>query len=275
MRFTKSDLLMASVPFAWGFSYIYIKWALECCTPIQITFLRFTIAFLLLFLVFNKKIIPTKTELIYSFFLGLMVLGFSQFYNTGLQTINASTAGFLAGTTVVMVPIINSILKGKLPEKKVIFCAVLVMCGISFMSLSSEFKMAIGSVLCLCGALSYAIYIIVTDRAISYCRALVIGIWQLGFTALFSAAGVFFTGEFRFELNGLAWAAIIGLAVFSSAYAYIAQTYAQKKVSPERTGFLYALEPIFCAILAFIIFGEVLSAQEIIGAILILISLFI
>ena len=39
----------------------------------------------------------------------------------GLKTTDASTAGFLAGTTVVLVPILNAILKRKIPEKKVFF----------------------------------------------------------------------------------------------------------------------------------------------------------
>ena len=74
MKMAKNDWLMATVPFAWGFSYVYIKWALMCCTPVQITFLRFIIAFVLLLLIFNRKVIPNKTELFFSFFLGLMVL---------------------------------------------------------------------------------------------------------------------------------------------------------------------------------------------------------
>lgn len=273
MKLSKYDLLMASVPFAWGFSYVYIKWALVCCSPVQISFLRFTIAFVLLLLIFNRKVVPNKAELLFSFFLGLLVLGFSNFYNEGLKTIDASTAGFLAGSTVVMVPIINGFLSHKFPEKKVMVCVAVVMIGIVLLSLSSEFTIAIGAAFCLAGALSYAIHIIITAKAISKCRPLVIGVWQLGFAAIFGAVGVLWEGNFHFELNTLGWVAIMGLALFSSAYAYMAQTYAQQHVTPERTGFLYALEPVFCAILAFFIFGEVLTLKEIIGAILIIVSL--
>ena len=68
-KLTKGDLLMASAVVAWGFSYIFMKWGLGSCTPFQIIFLRFGIAFPFLLLIFNKKVIPTKAELKFSIFL--------------------------------------------------------------------------------------------------------------------------------------------------------------------------------------------------------------
>lgn len=79
-----------------------------------------------------------------------------------------------------------------------------------------------------------------------------------------------FSGETALELAPMSWLGIIGLAVVSSVYGYIARTVAQKNVTPERVGFLYALEPVFCCILAFLFFGEILSLREVIGAIMIL-----
>lgn len=273
MKGRKSDLLMASAACAWGFSYIFMKWGLDTCTPFQVIFLRFGIAFPFLLLILRKKVIPNRTELSYSFLLALAVFALSAFYNYGMKTTEASTAGFLAGTTVAMVPVLNGILKRKFPEKKVVVCAALAFGGIGLMSLTEGFSISPGALLCIAGAVAYAVQIIMTNRALVRCRALVIGVWQLGFTSLLGGLSMVLAGETFLHLAPLSWAGILGLAFVSSAYGYIAQTVAQKNVTPERVGFLYALEPVFCAVLAFLFFGEMLSLREFLGAVMILISI--
>ena len=274
VRLNKSDLLMASAACAWGFSYIFMKWGLGCLTPSQIVMLRFGIAFPFLLLILRKKVWPSKTEVKYSALLAVMVFALSMFYNYGLKTTEASTAGFLAGTTVAMVPIINGILQRKFPEKKVLLSVVLALGGVALMSVTAGFTIEGGAWLCLAGACSYAVQIIITNRALAKdCRSLVIGVWQLGFTSLYGLIAAVILGEMRFSMDTMGWIGILGLAFISSAYGYIAQTVAQKKVTPERIGFLYSLEPVFCAVLAFLFFGELMSLKEIAGAVMIFLSI--
>lgn len=271
MKLTKSELLMASAALAWGFSYVFMKWGLTSLTPSQIGFLRFGIAFLFLLLIFNRKIVPTKTELGYSILIALPILALTLLYNYGLKTADASVAGFLAGTTIAVVPILNLFFTRKLPKKKVWFSVVIITVGIGFISLTSNFVMERGELLCLLGAIAYGFQIIFCDIAIKKgCRSLTVGVWQLGFTALFAGLVMTGLGETAITLSRLGWVAILGLAFVSSAYGYLAQITAQKNVAPERIGFIYALEPVFCAVLAFFFFGEIMSFREIIGALLIL-----
>lgn len=274
-KLTKGDYLMASAAFVWGFSYIFMKWGLDSCTPMQLIFLRFCLSFPVLLLVFNKKIIPNKTELKYSFLLAIVFFGLSIGYNFGLKTTDASTAGFLAGTTVAMVPILNGIIKRKMPEKKVLLCAFLALIGIAMLSLTSGLVISVGAMFCIFGAMTYAVHIIMTNRALEKCRALVIAVWQMGITALFALIAMAFMGEMSISIHGMGWIGVIGLAFISSSYGQIAQTLAQKTVTPERIGFLYSLEPVFCAILAFLFFGEIMTLKELGGAIMILISILI
>lgn len=276
MKISKGDVLMASAALSWGFSYIFMKMGLETITPFQMIFLRFGIAFPVLLLIFRKKIIPNRQELIYSALLGCFVFGLTALYMYGLKTTDASTAGFLAGTTVVMVPVLNAIVKRKLPEKKVFLATVLAICGVALMSVSDGFVITAGAWLCIGGATCYAVQIIITDRALSKkggCRVLVVGVWQLVFAAILGGIAALCAGETSLSLNMEGWIAVWGLALISSAYAYTAQTIAQKSVRPERIGFIYSLEPVFCAILAFLFFQEIMSLKEVYGAVLILVSI--
>lgn len=274
-KLTKGDLLMASAAFVWGFSYVFMKFGLSSCTPMQLIFLRFALSFPVLLLVFNKKILPNKTEFAYSVLLAIAFFALSVGYNYGLKTTDASTAGFLAGTTVAMVPILNGIIKRKMPEKKVLFCAVLALGGIAMLSLTSGLVISVGAMFCIGGAMIYAVHIILTNHALEKCRALVIAVWQMGITSVFALIVMMCMGETQISISGISWVGVLGLAFISSSYGMIAQTLAQKTVTPERIGFLYSLEPVFCAILAFLFFGEIMSLKELCGAIMILISILI
>lgn len=97
LKLTKGDLLMASATFVWGFSYILMKWGLDSCTPMQLIFLRCFLSFPLLLLIFNKKIIPNKTELIYSFLLAILFFSLSIGYNFGLKPPKLPLQGSLPG----------------------------------------------------------------------------------------------------------------------------------------------------------------------------------
>ena len=102
-----------------------------------------------------------------------------------------------------------------------------------------------------------------------------LGIWQLGFTGLY---GVIFT--FLFETpslpgSGAQWGAILGLAIICSAFGFIVQPVAQEYTSPEHTSMLFALEPVFSMIFAYIFLHEKLSLQGAIGAFLIMVGVVI
>ena len=275
MKNTKADLLMVSATAAWGFSYIFMKMGLESVGPFQLIFLRFGLAFTLLFLVFGGKIKPRKREIYYSLILGLLVFTLSTFYMYGLKTTPASTAGFLAGTTVVMVPLLNAVIRRQLPTKKVALATILALAGVAAMSLTQGLYIAGGAWLCLAGAACYAVHILVTNRALANCQGLTIGVWQMFFVALTGALAAGVSGEFTLALDAGAWFAVLGLAIICSAYGYIAQTMAQKSITPERIGFIYSLEPIFCAVLTFLFFQETMTLQQVFGAILIIISIII
>lgn len=275
MKNAKGTLLMASAACAWGFSYIFMKLGLGSLTPYQLIFLRFGIAFPLLLLVFNKKLRPNKSEVKYSIILGAFVFLLSAFYNYGLITTDASTAGFLAGTTVVLVPIINAVIKRRVPARRTIVATALSLTGVGAMSITTGLSISLGTLLCMAGATAYAFQIIITDRALANCRSLVIGVWQMAFAAVFGGIAMSIQGETAISLDPTGWAAILGLALLCSAYGYVAQTMAQKDVPPERIGFIYALEPVFCAVLAFIFFQEIMTLREALGAILIIISIII
>lgn len=66
------------------------------------------------------------------------------------------------------------------------------------------------------------------------------------------------------------WGAVICLGIFCSAYGFIAQPVAQKHTTAERIGLIFSLDPVFSAVLSFIVLHEILDWDAYMGAGLIL-----
>ena len=66
------------------------------------------------------------------------------------------------------------------------------------------------------------------------------------------------------------WIAVLGLALICSAFGFVVQPVAQRYTTPEHTGLLFALEPVFSAIFAFLFLHETLPVKGYLGAVFVL-----
>ncbi|MGH1287326.1 DMT family transporter [Bacillus toyonensis] len=206
----------------------------------------------------------------YSAIVGVLLCGIFISLMYGMKTTSASSAGFLTSTTVILVPVLQILITRELPRKEVIYGVITVSIGLALLTIKDDFTFALGSLLCLVAAFLYGIHIIVTNYFVQKVDAFQLGIFQLGFAFLFALIG-----NFVFETpvlpNGvIEWSAILGLAIICSAYGFVIQPIAQKYTTPESTGFLFSLEPVFSAVFACIFLNENMGGQEYLGALLIL-----
>ena len=269
----QADILIAIVAMTWGSSYLMMKIGLTGIPPFSIIALRFCIAFLVVALIFLPKMkLMNLRTLGYGSILGLFLFGVFAFLVPGMKFTTASNAGFLIGIVSVFVPVVHSLLKRKLPSKRTSLGVFLALLGICLLTFFSTLTINLGDVLCILGAFCYTIQIILMDYFTQKVDSFLLGIWQLGFTGLY---GVIFT--FLFETPALPgssaqWGAILGLAIVCSAFGFIIQPVAQRYTSPEHTSMLFALEPVFSMIFAYIFLHEKLSLHGTIGAALIMIG---
>ena len=130
MSTKKANLILTTCSMAWGTSYIFMKLGIEGLSPLMLMALRTGIAFLILVLIFFKRLLNVnKRLLLYS-----AITGFLLFTNLtpilyGLNTITASQSGFILSTTVVLVPIIHAIISRRLPEHHVRLGIIIVLIG--------------------------------------------------------------------------------------------------------------------------------------------------
>ncbi|MGM9997891.1 MAG: DMT family transporter [Candidatus Bruticola sp.] len=254
-----ADLVMICIAMAWGTSYLFMKLGLEVMAPFSVLALRFWIAFVIVSLIFFKHLQPNWTTVGHGALLGLFTYAMCALLILGLKTTTASNAGFLTGTAVVMVPILHSLFIKRLPAVSVVAGTVLTAAGIGLLTLQQSLVFYKGDVLCFLGAIVYAFYIILTDKLSKLSDGLRLGVWQLGFAALYSSVSAVCFENPTLPSNWLGWTAVLGLAFIGSAFAFVAQPVAQKYTTPEHTGVLFSLEPVFAALFAFMFLHETMS----------------
>jgi drug/metabolite transporter (DMT)-like permease len=272
----QANLILASVSMGWGTSYIFMKLCVDNISPLTIIALRFGIAFIVMLAIFYKKVIRTDVKTLkYSAIVGAVLASIFIALLYGMKNTTASSAGFLTSTTVILVPILQTFITRKLPSKKIFICVLVVTSGLGLLTIRDDFTLAFSSLFCLIAAFLYAVHIIITNHFAREVNTLQLGIYQLGFAALYGTIGTFIFEIPVLPEGMIHWSAILGLALISSAYGFVMQPIAQKYTTPESTGFLFSLEPIFAAIFAFIFLHENMGLQGYVGALLILAGVFI
>ncbi|WNB91535.1 DMT family transporter [Bacillus sp. NEB1478] len=272
----QANWILASVSMGWGLSYIFMKLCVDTIPALTIVALRFGIAFIAMMFIFRKKVFRVDVKTLkYSSIVGMLLWGIFLSLMYGIKQTTASTAGFLTSTTVILVPILQIFITRKLPSKTIIMGVLIVTIGLALLTIGEDFTFAFGSLFCLVTALLYAVHIIVTNQFARKVDTLQLGIYQLGFAAFFATAGTFLFETPVLPKGAIHWIAILGLALICSAYGFVMQPIVQKYTTPESAGFLFSLEPIFSAIFAFFILHENMGMKGYIGAIIILIGVYI
>ncbi|WP_145950070.1 DMT family transporter [Paenibacillus sp. Y412MC10] len=272
----QANLLLATVSIAWGLSYVFMKFGIDSIPPGTIVALRCGIAFLVTVLMFGKKMMKVSIQLLkYASISGALLGGIFAMLLYGVLNTSATTAGFMTSTTVVMVPLIQACHQRKFPAQNIIFGVVFISIGLALMTIQDGLTFDVGAIYCLVAALLYAIHIIVTNRFVKKVDPLQLGIYQLGFAAVYATLFTFLFEVPVLPNSSFHWFAILGLALICSAYGFVMQSVAQKYTTAESVGFLFSLEPIFSAIFAFIFLKEMVGFNSYIGALLIIIGVFV
>ena len=285
----KSEAVLIFVTLLWGATFVIVKEALNDIASMAFIAMRFFIAgiFLLPFMrgkSFDKKSIQA------GIFLGFLLFAGFATQTVGLKFTSATKSGFLTGTAVIMVPLLQIIIEKRPPTKGVIFGTILVMIGISFLSSGGNSILNLfedigknfnfGDLLTLICAFFFALYIIYLDIETSEYDFWILLLMQIITTAILAVVflGLFSSVKIEpFKLNittNLIWA-VLYTSIFATLITTALQTKYQKFVTPAKAGIIFSFEPIFSAIFAFFILGEKITNFGYFGAGLIMMGLLV
>ena len=286
ISFRTGCLLMAALSIARGSSFLFSKHLLESFEPLNLLGIRFLLAFLILFVLFSRKVIADirkDPRVIHaSLLLGGVYFLCMAAELIGLQYTTASTCSFLENSAIVIVPIMEAFLLRRFPKPVITASTIITFIGIGLIVLrgsadgtaagSSHFfgSLGLGEILCMVAALLYAAAIIITDRISKKYDPLTLGILYVGFMGLLGLASSFIVETPHLPQSGSEWIMLLALAVLCTAFGFTIQPVAQKPLSSESAGIICALNPLSTAVLGWILMGDALGVSGVIGAILIL-----
>ncbi|WNY22740.1 hypothetical protein MmiHf6_00250 [Methanimicrococcus hongohii] len=261
----------------WGLSYVLTRYGLDDLGVYNFMAIRMGLGFLIAAMLCYKSILKTnKKTLAAGAVLGALLFLTLSGTNFGLLRTSITNTVFLISLTAVFVPLFSTIIYKKLPDKKIIIGTIGAAAGILLLTLTgiSGLGIGIGDILCIAAAAVYAVHIMAAKKFVEDPKidALNLGIIQLGFAALYAAVCTFLFETPVMPESTDIWFVIFFLAIFSIAFGCVAQIVVQKYTSASHVGLIFALEPIFGAIFAFIVYSEILLPLQILGGALVVLS---
>ncbi|MBN1301591.1 MAG: DMT family transporter [Melioribacteraceae bacterium] len=285
------ESMMLIVTLLWGATFVIVKESLADVSTMLFIGIRFTIAAVVLIpIVFRYRSSFNKQVVSAGFVIGLFLfLGFAS-QTIGLKHTTATKSGFLTGSAVVMVPILQTIMEKRKPTIGSITGVLIVFTGILFLSsggnsilqifveLGSNFN--IGDAFTLLCALFFALYIIYLDiftKKYEYWNLIILQIYTTAVLAyLFSMILDGTTIEpVKISFTGYLIFGIIYTSIFATLITTILQTRYQKLITPTKASIIFSFEPVFAAIFAFFLLNEKITNLGFIGAVLIITGLII
>lgn len=278
----KADLMLVLVTLCWGVSYYLMDVALADLSPFTLNAYRFIGAFMVAGIFAYRKLkTVNRTTLKYSLLIGGALVFVYMGATFGVKYTTLSNSGFLCALTVIFVPILEMIFLRKKPHRKIILAVTMSLIGIMLLTLKDDFSINMdhlrGDLLCLMGAVAYAVDLILTEKAVSHeeVDAFQLGVFQLGVTGICMLILAVVFEEPHLPGTAVIWGSVIFLSLFCTGLAFIIQAVAQQYTTAAHVGIIFTLEPVFAAIVAFFFAGEVLTAKSYLGAVVMTAALFV
>ncbi|TLX77682.1 DMT family transporter [Labilibacter sediminis] len=269
----------------WAFSFVWIKIAYESFGPISTILLRLIIssAVLFLFLGLTKKLKAIKKEDYKLFFVLAFFEPFLYFMGEsfGLQLVSSTLAAVIIST----IPLFATLFAFLFFKEKISFLAIagiiISFFGVGVMIFENGFQLSaslLGITLMFVAVLSTIGYSLTLKKLAHKYPPVNIIAYQ-NFIGLFMFLPIFFMWDYKALLNSeiqtSSILALIQLALFASSLAFILFTKAIKTLGVAKSNMFINLIPVFTAIFAWWLRGDIIDMQKIIGITIVIIGLFV
>ena len=269
-----ADMSLALVALFWGIGFVAMKDALESYPTFWLLTLRFTGAFLLMALLFRKRLRRLKkTDCEAGAVVGVFLfLGFAT-QTLGLNYTTPGKQAFLTATYVVIVPFLVWGLRKKYPGWLSFAASFLCLAGMGLLTLQHGLSMGLGDGLTFLCAFFFACQLVAVEYYASKTDPLVLAILQIAIVALLSLPlALLFETWPGFLPGGAGLWSIAYTIVFCTIIAFSIQNIAQKFTPSAHTAIILSLESVFGALSGIYFLGEVFTLPMAAGCVLIFIS---
>ncbi|MBQ7706926.1 MAG: DMT family transporter [Lachnospiraceae bacterium] len=293
----RNSFLLLITAIVWGTSFVAQSAGMEYIGPFTFSVIRYIIGGTVLIPVIlimnnynNKNRLGTgvseevikddnkkcfKLSVKYGMICGSILFIASNFQQMAMLHASAGKAGFITALYIVLVPIVGIFLKKK-TSPIIWFCVLLALIGLYFLCIGrgGGYEFEISDIQLLCCALVFSFHIIIIDNAN-----------KKGVNGILVSSTQFYTAAvlsmfFVYPIDGCVYnrfpdidmilkasPSILYSGIMACGVAYTLQIVGQKNVNPTVASLIMSLESVVSAISGFLILGQKLSTDEIIGCV--------
>ena len=273
---TGGRLALLTAAVIWGSSFIVMKDTVDHIPVFQLLAIRFTLAGLLLALLFRKRLMTSGKQLLsHGAVCGVLLLSAYATQTFGLMTTTPGTNAFLTAVYCVMVPFMAWGFHRKRPTSYNWVAAVLCIAGIGLISLSGDLSIGLGEGLTLLSGVFYALHIMALSHFGERDDPVALTIVQFAVVALLSWAATLLTERGAAFPAPAVWPQLLYLTVFATAATLVLQSVGQSLTPPSQSAILLSLESVFGVLFSVMLGKESLTLQLGYGFALIFVSVII
>jgi drug/metabolite transporter (DMT)-like permease len=273
----RADAALLLVTVVWGSSFVVVKNVVAESPPLAFVFFRFLLATLVCLLIARKR--PRTPGLARDGLVigGLLAAGMI-LQVLGQTETSASKAAFLTGLSVVLTPFAAFARTRSLPSLENAIGIALAGVGFVFLTLpQSGGPINRGDVLVFGCGVVFAFYIVEVALRAGRHDAGWLTVWQLAVVTVIAGilSAAFRVAGAGVELQPLVWeraflVSVLYLGTIGTVGTFLTQTWAQRHMSATHAAILFALEPVWAALLAAWLLGERMGTTGFWGGALVL-----
>ena len=264
----------------WGYGFVATRWTLVALDPYWANALRFAIAGIgsTPFLLYKKSFTRKDNILKKAFISSIFLLGILLFQTIGLSLTTVAKSGFITTLYTLFIPIITMVVFKKKYRPTFWLLILAAMVGMALMSNLEIKDLNQGDLYTLICAIFGALHIIYVGKIANQITSPVeFNFLQNFFVAIMSII-IAFVMKGSVDLSVLidpthkVLLGLLYLGIFSSMISFTAQIVAQKKIPDHIAGLIFLMEAPFAALFGYLVFNEVLTTLNLLGAFVILVS---
>ena len=267
------------VAFIWGTAFVAQTTGMKSMGPVTFTGFRLLLGGLVLlpftYFYFNNKSLNFEKIRIL-FLMSFALLIGALFQQVALIYTNVANVAFLTALYVPIVPFIYFVILKKPVSKYIIFASVLCITGVWFLSKNELEFGSYGDLLSIIGAFFWSFHIILIFKASELnIEPVITAAFHIFFAGLIGVVLAFLIENPNFiDVKNGAFE-LIYTGILSIGLGFTLQTIAQKHLPPTNVAIILSMESVFASIAAFIILGQILKTNSLIGCTLILLGVII
>ena len=271
-RFIGSAVLIGAA-FLWATAYISVKHLVEDVPPCMLLAIRFSLAAVILAVLFFPKLKRINKELLFAGIrMGIALFFEFFFFTVGIQYTTASKSSFIISSYIILLPIAYFLIRRKRPSKSDVFCSILCMSGLCLILADNLSGFNLGDFLSCFSAVAYAVHVVYSAKYAKKYDGGLLNLIQIATAAVLSVIFSIVNGDFQAGTMHVPMGALLYLAVICTIMPYFLCLLGMKFVSTATSGILLSFESVFATALAVMMLGERLYWQLVLGGSIILAS---